>query len=64
MFWTDTPCWSTCWNGGNRMQDALRHPSIEFMLVQHPWLENDTLFGDIILPINAKFEEDDIISTR
>lgn len=63
MFWTDTPCWSTCWNGGNRMQDALRHPSIEFMLVQHPWLENDTLFGDIILPINTKFEEDDIIST-
>ena len=63
MFWTDTPCWSTCWNGGNRLQDALRDPSIEFMLVQHPWMENDTMFGDVILPINTKFEEDDIIST-
>lgn len=60
MFWTDTPCWSTCWNGGNRMQDALRDPSIEFMLVQHPWLENDTYFADIIIPTTTKFEEDDL----
>ena len=59
--WTDTPCWSTCWNGGNRYQDALRHPSIEFMLVQHPWMENDTLFADIILPVSTMFEQDDII---
>ncbi|MDJ1650334.1 MULTISPECIES: molybdopterin-dependent oxidoreductase [Gordonibacter] len=60
MFWTDTPCWSTCWNGGNRMQDALRDPSIEFMLVQHPWMENDTLFADIILPVSTKLEQTDI----
>ena len=63
MIWTDTPCWSTCWNGGNRMQDALRDDSIEFYLVQHPWMENDTLFGDIILPISTKFEEDDILTS-
>ena len=60
MIWTDTPCWSTCWNGGNRMQEALRHPSIEFYLVQHPWMENDTMFADIILPTNTKFETADI----
>lgn len=63
MIWTDTPCWSTCWNGGNRMQDALRDESIEFYLVQHPWMENDTLFGDIILPISTKFEEHDIVTS-
>ena len=28
--------------------------------MQHPWLENDCLFADIILPINTKFEEEDI----
>ena len=60
MIWTDTPCWSTCWNGGNIMQDALRDESIEFYLVQHPWMENDTLFADIILPISTKYEQDDI----
>lgn len=63
MIWTDTPCWSTCWNGGNLMQDALRHESIEFYLVQHPWMENDTLFADIILPISTKFEQDDIATS-
>jgi len=60
MIWTDSPCWITCWNGGNRLIDAVRGPKIEFMLAQHPWLENDCLFADIVLPVNTKFEEDDI----
>jgi trimethylamine-N-oxide reductase (cytochrome c) len=60
MIWTDSPCWITCWNGGNKLIDAVRSPKIEFMLAQHPWLENDCLFADIILPVNTKFEEDDI----
>lgn len=57
MIWTDTPCWETCWNGGNLYQDALRDPSIEFIVAQHPWLENDCLFADIILPITTNFED-------
>jgi len=60
MIWTDTPSWVTCWNDGNRMVKALRSPKIEFILAQHPWLENDCLFADIILPSNTKFEEEDI----
>ena len=36
------------------------HPDIEFMLCQHPWIENDALFADVILPVNTKLEEDDI----
>lgn len=63
MIWTDTPCWSTCWNGGNLLQDALRTDEIEFVLVQHPWLENDTYFADIILPTTTKLEEKDIMTT-
>jgi len=59
MIWTDTPCWSTCWNCGNQWHDAVRSPKIEFVLAQHPWMENDCLFADIILPINTKFEEED-----
>ena len=60
MIWSDSPCWETCWNGGNEMQDALRHPSIECVVVQHPWMENDCYFADVILPTNTKFETEDI----
>ncbi len=60
MLWTDTPCLTTCWNDSNSITEAYRSPKIEFMLAQHPWLENDCIFADIILPVNTKFEEDDI----
>jgi trimethylamine-N-oxide reductase (cytochrome c) len=60
MIWTDSPCWIACWNGGNRMIEALRNNKIEFILAQHPWLENDCLLADIILPANTKLEEEDI----
>ena len=60
MIWTDSPSWITCWNGGNDYVRAVRTPDIEFMLAQHPWLENDALFADVILPVNTKLEEDDI----
>ncbi|MBN1191186.1 MAG: molybdopterin-dependent oxidoreductase [Dehalococcoidales bacterium] len=62
MIWTDTPCWITCWNDSNNYIKALRSPKIEFILAQHPWMENDCQFADIVLPINTKFEEDDINS--
>lgn len=60
MIWTTTPCWITCWNDSNSYIQALRSPKVEFILAQHPWLENDCLFADIILPISTKFEENDI----
>jgi len=60
MVWTDSPSWITCWNMGNDYIRAMRHPDIEFMFAQHPWLENDCLMADIILPVNTKLEEDDI----
>ena len=60
MIWTDTPCWITCWNDSNNYIKALRSPKIEFILAQHPWLENDCLFADITLPVSTKFEEEDI----
>jgi anaerobic selenocysteine-containing dehydrogenase len=62
MIWTDTPCWITCWNDSNSYVKALRSPKIEFFLAQHPWLENDCIFADIILPVNTKFEEQDMTS--
>ncbi len=64
MIWSDTPCLLTCWNDANRAAEAFRHPSIEFFLVQHHFMENDCLFADIILPVNTKFEEEDISDDR
>ncbi len=60
MIWTDTPALMTCWNDSNYTAKAYRSPKIEFMLAQHPWIENDCQFADIILPITTKFENEDI----
>jgi trimethylamine-N-oxide reductase (cytochrome c) len=50
----------TCWNDSNQNAVAYRHESIETFIVQHPWMENDCLFADLLLPVNTKFEENDI----
>jgi trimethylamine-N-oxide reductase (cytochrome c) len=63
MIWTDTPCRTTCWNDGNKTIEAFRNPKIECIVVQHPWLENDCLLADIILPANTTFEVNDIVSS-
>ncbi len=60
MIWSDAPCWSTCWNCGNKYIDALRSENLEFILTQHPWFENDVHFSDLILPVSTRFEVDDI----
>jgi anaerobic selenocysteine-containing dehydrogenase len=62
MIWTDTPCRITCWNGGNETALALQNPKIETIVAQHPWLENDCLYADIILPANTSMEVDDIVT--
>jgi len=65
MIWADNPCRTTCWNDGYKTVEALRSPKIECIVAQHPWLENDCLIADIILPANTTFEVDDIeINTR
>ncbi|MFH0915315.1 MAG: molybdopterin-dependent oxidoreductase [bacterium] len=63
MMWTDTPCRITCWNHGNWTIEAMRHPSIECIVAQHPWLENDCLYADLILPANTTLEVEDIVTT-
>ena len=60
MIWTDSPCWITCWNDSNSYIRALQDPSIECIVAQHPWLENDCLMADIILPASTRFEMIDI----
>jgi len=59
MIWSDTPCWSTCWNSGSRYLDALHSETLEFIMVQHPWMENDSKYADLILPVTTTFECND-----
>jgi anaerobic selenocysteine-containing dehydrogenase len=60
MIWTDTPCRTTCWNGGNKTLLAMESPNIECIVAQHQWLENDCMFADIILPVTTTLEVSDI----
>ena len=60
LVWSDCPCHTVCWNDGNRFIEALRSPKIECFITQHPWLENDCLYADIILPSATTFEVEDI----
>jgi molybdopterin guanine dinucleotide-containing S/N-oxide reductase-like protein len=62
-FWMTNPCWITNWNAGNQMVEALKSPKVEFILVQHPWLEGDCAFADIILPGKSLFERTDLMSS-
>jgi molybdopterin guanine dinucleotide-containing S/N-oxide reductase-like protein len=62
MIWTDTPCRITCWNDGNRTIQAFRSPKIECIVAQHPWLENECLYADVILPANTTLEVEDIVT--
>ncbi len=61
MIWTSTASHVTNWNCGNKFAQAFRSPKIEFILSQHPWLESDVLFADIVLPGSSCMERDDII---
>ena len=60
MIWSDAPCWTTCWNGGNEAIEAYKHPSIEFIVTEHIWFENDCRYADLLLPVSTKFESADI----
>jgi len=60
MIWTDSPCNTACWNHGFLQIEAWRAPIIETVVAQHIWLENDCLMADIVLPVNTKFEEEDM----
>ncbi|MEM2103513.1 MAG: molybdopterin-dependent oxidoreductase [Candidatus Bathyarchaeia archaeon] len=60
MIWNENGCYTTCWHGYPFIE-ALRSPKVEFHLVIHPWLENDALFADLVLPALTDFEVADLV---
>jgi len=59
--WNENSCMTACWNYGYKMIEAMRSPKIEFVVSVTPWLENDALFSDIILPAQTIFEHEDLV---
>jgi trimethylamine-N-oxide reductase (cytochrome c) len=61
LFWSEKPCNMNCWNGGFNFQEAMRSPKVECFITNHQWLENDSLFADLVLPVTTCVEEEDIV---
>ncbi len=59
MLWSEKPCNMNCWDGGFRYQDAIRTDEVEFFVTNHQWMENDSLFADLVLPVTTCVEDDD-----
>lgn len=59
MIWNANNCYSTCRN--KKVIDALRSSKIEFVVSVTPWLENDAVFADVILPAQTVFEQEDLV---
>lgn len=60
MFWSDEPCQTACSQPAGAISTAFRSPKMEFLLVQHPWFENDCLYADVVLPTSTLFEVEDV----
>jgi trimethylamine-N-oxide reductase (cytochrome c) len=61
MVWNENGSQPGSWGYGWKWLDALRSPQIEFVVGIHPWLENDILFSDLILPAQTNYEHQDLI---
>jgi trimethylamine-N-oxide reductase (cytochrome c) len=61
MLWSEKPCNQNCWDGGFRYQEAVRTDEVEFFVTNHQWLENDSLFADLILPVTTCVEDNDSV---
>jgi trimethylamine-N-oxide reductase (cytochrome c) len=61
LLWSEKPCTMNCWNGGFSFQQAIRSPEVECFITNHQWIENDSFFADLILPVTTCVEERDSV---
>lgn len=62
MIWNENGSQPGSWGAGWAWLEAMRAPTIDFVLGVHPWLENDILYSDLILPAQTVYEHEDIIA--
>lgn len=64
MVWNENASQSGSWGHGWRWLEALRSPTVDFVLGIHPWLENDIPYSDLILPAQTHFEHEDLVAVQ
>jgi len=63
FIWSEKASNQASWNGGFYLQEAYRNPQIECFISNHQWMQCDTIFADLILPITTCIEEADCIGS-
>ena len=61
FIWSEKASNQASWNGGFYLQDAYRNPKVECFVSNHQWMQCDTIFADLILPITTCLEEQDCV---
>jgi trimethylamine-N-oxide reductase (cytochrome c) len=64
MVWNENGSQAGSWGHGWKWLEALRCPTVDFVVGIHPWLENDIPFSDLILPVQTHFEHEDLIAVQ
>ncbi len=61
MVWNENGSQPGSWGHGWNWLEALRSEQLDFVVGIHPWLENDLLYSDLILPAQTNYEHDDLV---
>ena len=64
LVWNENGSQAGSWGNGWKWLEALRSSAVDFVVGIHPWLENDILYSDLILPAQTNFEHEDLISVQ
>ncbi len=60
LLWSEKASNQASWNGGFYLQEAYRQPTVECFIMNHQWMQCDTIFADIVLPVTSCLEDFDM----
>jgi trimethylamine-N-oxide reductase (cytochrome c) len=61
MVWNENGSQPGSWGHGADWLRSLQSPRLDFVVGVHPWLENDLLWSDLILPAQTSYEHEDLL---
>lgn len=61
MIWNENGSQPGSWGNGYDWLKALQSDNIDFVVGINPWLENDMIYSDLILPAQTSYEHEDLI---
>jgi len=63
FIWSEKASNQASWNGGFLLQETYRSPQIECFVSNHQWMQCDTIFADLILPVTTCLEDVDAVGS-